>query len=174
MLDYAELVHRCRILLTRPEIVTTLRREIGCVFVDEYQDTDPSQVRLLQVVAGDGRDVIVVGDPDQSIYAFRGAEARGILDFPERFRTREGAPAPVFALNRTRRFGSVLLAASRSVASRLGMPRSLPAEVFQAFRSTADPDRKGRDLHLQQRRRGGGAHRGDPAQCSPPRQARLD
>ena len=140
VLDYAELVHRCRILLTRPDIVTTLRREIGCVFVDEYQDTDPSQVRLLQVVAGDGRDVIVVGDPDQSIYAFRGAEARGILDFPERFRTREGAPAPVLALNRTRRFGSVLLAASRNVVSRLGIPRSLPAEVFQAFRyPTADP-----------------------------------
>jgi superfamily I DNA/RNA helicase/RecB family exonuclease len=140
VLDYAELVHRCRILLTRPQVVTTLRREIGSVFVDEYQDTDPSQVRLLQVVAGDGRDVIVVGDPDQSIYAFRGAEARGILDFPERFRTREGAPAPVLALNRTRRFGSVLLAASRSVASRLGMPRSLPAEVFQAFRyPTPDP-----------------------------------
>ena len=59
VLDYAELVHRCRILLTRPDIVTTLRSEIGCVFVDEYQDTDPSQVRLLQVIAGDGRDVIV-------------------------------------------------------------------------------------------------------------------
>ena len=134
VLDYGELVHRCRILLTRPEIAATLRREIGCVFVDEYQDTDPAEVRLLQVIAGDGRDVIVVGDPDQSIYAFRGAEARGILDFPELFRTRDGAPAPVLALNRTRRFGSVLLAASRSVASRLGMPRTLPAEVFQAFR----------------------------------------
>ena len=94
VLDYAELVHRCRILLTTPEIVTTLRREIGCVFVDEYQDTDPSQVRLLQVIAGDGRDVIVVGDPDQSIYAFRGAEGRGILDFPELFRARDGSPHP--------------------------------------------------------------------------------
>jgi superfamily I DNA/RNA helicase/RecB family exonuclease len=140
VLDYAELVHRCRILLTRPEIAAALRREIGCVFVDEYQDTDPAQVRLLQVIAGDGRDVIVVGDPDQSIYAFRGAEARGILDFPELFRTRDGAPAPVLALSRTRRFGSALHAASRSVASRLGMPRTLPADVFQAFRfPTADP-----------------------------------
>ena len=140
VLDYAELVHRCRILLTRPDIVTTLRSEIGCVFVDEYQDTDPSQVRLLQVIAGDGRDVIVVGDPDQSIYAFRGAEARGILDFPELFRTAGGVPAPVVALNRTRRFGSGLLIASRNVVTRLGLPRSLPADVFDAFRHpTADP-----------------------------------
>ncbi|HTF41347.1 MAG TPA: UvrD-helicase domain-containing protein, partial [Propionibacteriaceae bacterium] len=137
VLDYAELVHRCRIILARPEIATTRRKEISCVFVDEYQDTDPSQVRLLQIVGGDGRDVVVVGDPDQSIYRFRGAEARGILDFPERFRTREGAPAPILALNRTRRFGSVLLAASRSLASRLGMPRSLPADVFAAFRDPA-------------------------------------
>ncbi|HEU4909912.1 MAG TPA: ATP-dependent DNA helicase [Propionibacteriaceae bacterium] len=141
VLDYAELVHRCRILLSKPEIVATLRGEISCVFVDEYQDTDPSQVRLLQVIAGDGRDVIVVGDPDQSIYAFRGAEARGILDFPDLFRTRQGAPAPVLALSRTRRFGSALLTASRRVVSRLGLSRSLPADVFEAFRHpTADPD----------------------------------
>jgi superfamily I DNA/RNA helicase/RecB family exonuclease len=141
VLDYAELVHRCRILLTKPDVVATLRNEIGCVFVDEYQDTDPSQVRLLQVVAGDGREVIVVGDPDQSIYAFRGAEARGILDFPELFRTPGGAPAPVVALNRTRRFGSGLLVASRNVVTRLGLPRSLPADVFGAFRHPiADPE----------------------------------
>jgi len=140
VLDYAELVHRCRILLTKSEIVNSLRNEISCMFVDEYQDTDPSQVRLLQVIGGDGRDVIVVGDPDQSIYAFRGAEARGILDFPDVFRTRDGQPAPVLALNRTRRFGGALLTASRRVVSRLGLPRSLPIEVFDAFRHpAADP-----------------------------------
>ena len=146
VLDYAELVHRCRILLADPEVVAILRQEIGCVFVDEYQDTDPSQVRLLAAIAGDGRDVIVVGDPDQSIYAFRGAEARGILDFPDQFRTVGGAPASVLALGRTRRFGGTLLAASRSIATRLGIPRSLPADVFATFRHpVADPDRpKGR------------------------------
>ncbi|HYP46585.1 MAG TPA: ATP-dependent DNA helicase [Propionibacteriaceae bacterium] len=137
VLDYAELVHRCRILLTDEVVRSTLRREIETVFVDEYQDTDPSQVRLLQAIAGDGRDVVVMGDPDQSIYAFRGAEARGILDFPDRFPTRGGVPAPVVALGHTRRFGSHLLAASRNIASRLGMPRSLPADVFATFRSPA-------------------------------------
>lgn len=134
VMDYAELVHRCRILLTDPAITATLRREIGCVFVDEYQDTDPSQVRLLSAIAGDGRDVIAVGDPDQSIYGFRGAEARGILDFPDVFTTRTGVRAPVIALGRTRRFGLNLLTASRSISSRLGVPRTLPAEVFARFR----------------------------------------
>ncbi|WP_375425266.1 ATP-dependent helicase [uncultured Friedmanniella sp.] len=134
VLDYAELVHRCRILLTDPEIVATLRREIGCVYVDEYQDTDPAQVRLLQTIAGGGADVVVVGDPDQSIYAFRGAEARGILDFPDLFPTATGERAPVLALGCTRRFGPAILAASRSVAARLGIPRSLPPDVFTTFR----------------------------------------
>ncbi|HET7476524.1 MAG TPA: ATP-dependent DNA helicase [Dermatophilaceae bacterium] len=134
VMDYAELVHRCRILLTDPEIRNTLRREIGSVLVDEYQDTDPSQVRLLLAIAGDGRDVVAVGDPDQSIYGFRGAEARGILDFPDVFRTAGGARAPVVALGLTRRFGSNLLTASRSVASRLAVPRALPADVFGRFR----------------------------------------
>jgi len=134
VLDYAELVHRCRILLADPEIVRRLRTELDWVFVDEYQDTDPAQVRLLQAVAGDGRDLVVVGDPDQSIYTFRGAEARGILDFPDRFRTADGVPAPVSALATTRRFGPVLLAASRNLARRLGVPRALPADVFAGFR----------------------------------------
>ena len=135
VLDYAELVHRCRIMLASSPIADQLRREIGCVFVDEYQDTDPSQVALLQTVAGDGRDVVVVGDPDQSIYAFRGAAARGILDFPDLFRTRSGERAPVVALGQTRRFGPRLLAASRSLVGRLGVPGSLPREVFETFRS---------------------------------------
>ena len=135
VLDYAELVHRCRIMLASTRIADQLRREIGCVFVDEYQDTDPSQVALLQTVAGDGRDVVVVGDPDQSIYAFRGAAARGILDFPDLFRTGSGDRAPVVALRQTRRFGPRLLAASRSLVGRLGVPGSLPREVFETFRS---------------------------------------
>ena len=175
VLDYAELVHRCRILLAEPDVVATLRTEIDWVFVDEYQDTDPSQVRLLQAVAGDGRDVVVVGDPDQSIYAFRGAEARGILDFPELFRTPDGAPAPVVALNPTRRFGRLLLA-SRNVATRLGVPRALPADVFAGFREPKpipNCPRVGGGLHLHQRRRRGGAHRRDPAQRASARRSAV-
>ena len=135
VLDYGELVHRSRIMLADPDTIGLLRSEIDCVFVDEYQDTDPAQVRLLAAIAGNGRDVVVVGDPDQSIYAFRGAEARGILDFPNLFRTAEGEPAQVLALGVTRRFGANLLAASRNVADRLGLSRPLPPEVLATFRN---------------------------------------
>lgn len=135
VIDYAELVHRSRILLADPEVVAKLRGEIDEVFVDEFQDTDPAQVRLLQVIAGDGRNLVVAGDPDQSVYAFRGAQLRGISEFSDRFRTREGAPAPVQALGETRRFGPALLAASRGVADRLALPGALPAPLRETFRA---------------------------------------
>ena len=92
------------------------------IFVDELQDTDPAQVELLRLLAGGGRDLVAVGDPDQSIYGFRGADVSGIEGFPETFRTATGEPARVVALHTSRRSGPVLLAATRRVASRLAAP----------------------------------------------------
>lgn len=134
-IDYAELIHAAVRLAETPEVQRELRERFRSVFVDEYQDTDPSQVRLLQAIAGEGRDLIVVGDPDQSIYAFRGAEVRGILDFPARFPRADGRQAPVVALRTTRRFGDRLLTASRRVASRISAPGSIDKATFRAFRS---------------------------------------
>ncbi|MDH2429817.1 ATP-dependent DNA helicase [Sphaerisporangium sp. TRM90804] len=121
-LDYAELIRAAAALLCDPEVRRRERAAYDAVFVDEYQDTDPAQELLLQQLAGDGRDLIAVGDPDQSIYAFRGADVRGILDFPQRFRSADGQEAPVVALRVCRRSGPELLAASRRVADRLPVP----------------------------------------------------
>jgi DNA helicase-2/ATP-dependent DNA helicase PcrA len=55
------------------------------VLVDEYQDTNHAQYRLLQLLAGEHRNVFAVGDPDQSIYAFRGADIRNVLEFEHDF-----------------------------------------------------------------------------------------
>ena len=120
VLDHSGLVRSAAELLEVDDEVRARERAAhAVVFVDEYQDTDPAQVRLLQALAGDGRDLVAVGDPDQSIYAFRGADVRGILDLPDTFRTVDGGRAPVVELRTGRRSGAALLAASRSVARRL-------------------------------------------------------
>ena len=68
-------------------------RRYDAVFVDEYQDTDPAQERLLAAIAGDGRDLVVVGDPDQSIYSLpRRRGARASSTSATRFPHRRGAP----------------------------------------------------------------------------------
>ena len=129
--DYSDLIRRATIeaAVHRDE----LRAAYAHVFVDEYQDTDTGQVALLRAIAGDGRDLVVVGDPHQSIYAFRGAEVRGVLDFPTDFPRADGAPAEVVALGTTRRFGPRLLTAAQRVAGRIGLPGSIPESAREAF-----------------------------------------
>ena len=133
-IDYAGLVSLTGALLSRRDVLEEVRSRYAAVFVDEYQDTDPSQERLLRLVAGDGRDLVVVGDPDQSIYAFRGADVSAILAFPERFRTVDGRPAPLLALGVSRRFSPVLHAPARALAERLPLP-TLPAALRGAHRA---------------------------------------
>jgi superfamily I DNA/RNA helicase/RecB family exonuclease len=117
--DYAEIVRIAAGLLGRSAIQGRERQAYDFVLVDEYQDTDPAQEALLHALAGDGRELIVVGDPDQSIYGFRGADSRAITRFPDRFRAPDGRPADVVALGVCRRSGPVLLEASRRIAWRL-------------------------------------------------------
>ena len=134
LVDYAELIHRAGLLAADPAHQAELHDRYRFVVVDEYQDTDPAQVALLRSLAGGGRDLIVVGDPDQSIYGFRGADQRGILRFPRDFPTSIDAPAPVIALDTTRRFGSEILEVSRRVVDRLGLPGSLDRTTYERFR----------------------------------------
>ncbi|GGP52673.1 helicase UvrD [Streptomyces melanogenes] len=150
VLDYAELVHRAVLLAERaphsgtsshvsssaPSYGPAPADAYDVVFVDEYQDTDPAQVRLLRALAGGGRTLVAFGDPDQSIYAFRGADVNGILDFPDTFRRADGTPAPVEVLTTSRRSGEALLAATRLLTRRMPMPR-LPSEKARAHRELA-------------------------------------
>ena len=135
--DYAEIVRIAAALLGREETRQRERSAYDVVLVDEYQDSDPAQESLLLALAGDGRELIAVGDPDQSIYAFRGADVRALTEFPERFRTADGQLAPVIPLRTCRRSGPVLLAASRRVARRL--PRG-PAHRGAAPRPASHRD----------------------------------
>jgi superfamily I DNA/RNA helicase len=134
LLDYAEVVHRARLIAASPQHQPLLHSRYRLVVVDEYQDTDPAQVGVLHGLAGNGRDLVVVGDPDQAIYAFRGADVSALMNFRRSFRTVDDRPAPVLALSSTRRFGAQILAASRTVAERLPLPPGLDEETRRAFR----------------------------------------
>ncbi|MGV9254076.1 ATP-dependent helicase [Streptomyces sp. NPDC003697] len=147
VLDYAELVHRAVLLAHRPGAAEALAARYDAVYVDEYQDTDPAQVRLLHALAGGGRTLLAFGDPDQSIYAFRGADVNGILEFPQTFPRADGRPAPVQVLRTSRRSGSALLAATRLLTRRMPLTR-LPAEKVRAHRDLTPARDGGRvDVH---------------------------
>ncbi|GHC07087.1 ATP-dependent helicase [Streptomyces albogriseolus] len=141
VIDYAELVHRAVLLARRPETAGQLAGRYDAVYVDEYQDTDPAQVRLLHALASGGRTLVAFGDPDQSIYAFRGADVGGILEFPHAFPRADGRPAPVQVLRTSRRSGAALLEATRRITRRMPLPR-LPAEKVRLHREPA-PVREG-------------------------------
>ncbi|WP_149829401.1 ATP-dependent helicase [Streptomyces tailanensis] len=133
VIDYAELVHRAVLLAGRTGVAEQLAARYDAVYVDEYQDTDPAQVRLLRALEGGGRTLVAFGDPDQSIYTFRGADVNGILEFPVAFPRVDGRPAPVAVLRTSRRSGAALLAATRLLTQRMPLTR-LPAEKVRAHR----------------------------------------
>jgi ATP-dependent DNA helicase UvrD/PcrA len=84
--DFDDLLYLTVDVLQRfPEALARWRKAFRYVLVDEYQDTNHAQYRLLQLLAGEHMNLFAVGDPDQSIYAFRGADIRNILEFERDF-----------------------------------------------------------------------------------------
>ena len=69
-------------LAERADVATEVRARYRWFVVDEYQDVSPLQQRLLDLWLGDGDDLCVVGDPNQTIYSFTGATPRHLLEFP--------------------------------------------------------------------------------------------
>jgi DNA helicase-2/ATP-dependent DNA helicase PcrA len=85
-LDFDDLLYLTVEVFERfPEALERWQKAFRYLLVDEYQDTNHAQYRLLQLLGGKHRNVFAVGDPDQSIYAFRGADIRNILEFERDF-----------------------------------------------------------------------------------------
>lgn len=85
-LDFGDLIMlTVRLFDSHPEILDHYRERFQWILVDEYQDTNPIQYRLVRLLAGKRMNLCVVGDDDQSIYRWRGADIRNILDFEKDF-----------------------------------------------------------------------------------------
>jgi len=111
VLDYDDLLLYWSEMLREPAIAAELGARFRHVLVDEYQDTNHLQASVLLALKPDGRGLTVVGDDAQSIYAFRGATVRNILEFPRRF----DPPAAAVALQQNYRSSQPILDAANAV-----------------------------------------------------------
>ncbi|MDI6837943.1 MAG: ATP-dependent helicase [Rhizobiaceae bacterium] len=111
VLDYDDLLLYWAQMVSEPELADELAGRFDHVLVDEYQDTNRLQAAILLALKPGGHGLTVVGDDAQSIYSFRAATVRNILDFPEAF----SPPADVVTLDRNYRSTQPILAAANAV-----------------------------------------------------------
>lgn len=116
-LDFDDLILKTLELLTEhPPVLEVYRRKFSYIMVDEYQDTNMAQYMLVRTLAGDKKNVCVVGDDDQSIYGWRGADLRNILEFEKDY-----GGCPVIKLEQNyRSTGNILDAANQVIAHNTG------------------------------------------------------
>ena len=112
-MDFDDLLARSvNVLELFPEVRRTYQEAFRQILVDEYQDTNAVQYRWLELLAGERRNLTVVGDPDQSIYGFRGADIHNILSFEQQF-----PDAKVVKLEQNYRSTQTILDAANAVIS---------------------------------------------------------
>ena len=111
VLDFDDLLLYWQQMMGEPALAQAVGARFDHVLVDEYQDTNRLQAQILRALKPDGRGVTAVGDDAQSIYSFRAAEARNILEFPDAFEPR----ARIVTLERNYRSTQPVLDASNAV-----------------------------------------------------------
>ncbi len=111
VLDYDDLLLYWAQMVGEPALAAEIGARFSHILVDEYQDTNALQASILLALKPDGRGLTVVGDDAQSIYAFRGATVRNILDFPAHFTP----PAKIVTLEQNYRSTQTILAAANGV-----------------------------------------------------------
>jgi DNA helicase-2/ATP-dependent DNA helicase PcrA len=127
-IDYGDqIAHACHLVEEHPEVAGEFRRRFPVVLLDEYQDTNHAQARLLSALCGRGYPVLAVGDPDQNIYAWRGASLQNILRFERDFGDPHGTRRPLYVNFRS---GSRIL------------------QVAQEIIGKVPPERRGEDKEL--------------------------
>ena len=147
--DFGDLLLECiRLFTTRPDILADYHRRFRYILVDEYQDTNVAQYLWLRLLAQGSPNICCVGDDDQSIYGWRGAEVDNILRFEKDF-----PGAAVIRLERNyRSTGHILAAASGLIAHNKG-------RLGKTLFTDGDARREGQGHRLLGRRGGSPHHR---------------
>ncbi len=133
VLDYDDLLLYWAKMMAVPGIAPQVASRFDHVLVDEYQDTNPLQAAILLGLKPDGAGLTVVGDDAQSIYGFRAATVRNILDFPSHF----DPPAAICTLEQNYRSTGQILAACNGVIRHAS--EGYPKTLFSAGRAGNKP-----------------------------------
>ena len=142
-MDFDDLLaNAVHLLGSNPEVLEKYRRRFQHILVDEYQDTNQVQNELVMLLAEEHRNLCAVGDSDQSIYRFRGADIRNILDFESAF-----PDATVVVLDQNYRSTQTILDAANAVITKNAgrTPKELwtdtgPGESIVAYRAGDEDD----------------------------------
>jgi DNA helicase IV len=118
------LIHPLTLFRTQPQRLTAYQQRFHAILVDEFQDTNRPQYLLVRHLSGTHRDLCVVGDDDQSIYGWRGADIRNMLDFEHDF-----PDATLFRLEENYRSTQVILDAAFSTPRTVSSPTTLSASA---------------------------------------------
>ena len=139
LLDFEDMLEECRTVLeSDPGVLSRWRSLFRYIMIDEYQDTSPLQLSLLKLLAGGSANLFAVGDDDQSIYGFRGADSTLMLRFPQDF-----PGAKIYRLSECYRCSPQILSAAGSLIrhNKQRYPKSLrsraadgPLPVLTGFR----------------------------------------
>ena len=131
LLTYGQLISRAVAELEKPDVAGKVHGALQHLIVDEYQDVNPAQERLIRLLTGPQVELCVVGDDDQAIYQWRGSDVRNIVEFTDRY---PGVRTFTITVNRRSR--------PRIVAAAASFARSIPGRLdkqMSAFRPSAGP-----------------------------------
>jgi len=125
--DFSDLITLAYQVVSDVGVANRIRGRYRVVLLDEYQDTNPAQRELLLRVFGEGFPVTAVGDPDQTIYEWRGASLWNFAGFPHHFTKADGAPAATLTLSINRRCDKQIIEVANRVKKEIGFDGGISA-----------------------------------------------
>ncbi len=118
--DFSDLISLAHQVVGESGVAARIRDRYQVVLLDEYQDTNPAQRELLLRIFGEGFPVTAVGDPDQTIYEWRGASLWNFAGFPDHFTAADGSPSETLTLSLNRRCDEQIIEVANQVKKRIG------------------------------------------------------